>query len=101
MIPFDENWEIYVDGKKMQLQQVDYGFMGVEIMAGKHDIRLRYVPDSNVVPICISTTGIIFLVGFMVLLKNGKKKTPKRNGYGVLLGQLVGRCEENEIRRKL
>ena len=78
MIPFDENWEIYVDGKKMQLQQVDYGFMGVEIMAGKHDIRLRYVPDSNVVPICISTTGIIFLVGFMVLLKNGKRKQTQR-----------------------
>lgn len=69
MIPFDKNWELYVDGKEAQLQQVDYGFMGSRIAAGNHVIKLDYVPDSNAIPVYISIVGIILLAGHILLLK--------------------------------
>ena len=69
MIPFDKNWELYVDGKEAQLQQVDYGFMGSRIAAGNHAIKLDYVPDSNAIPVYISIVGIILLAGYILLLK--------------------------------
>ena len=69
MIPFDKNWELYVDGKEVQLQQVDYGFMGSRIAAGNHVIKLDYVPDSNAIPVYISIVGIILLAGHILLLK--------------------------------
>lgn len=45
MIPYDNNWKAYVDGKSVEVKQVDYGFMGVDIKKGNHTIKMEYVPN--------------------------------------------------------
>lgn len=44
MIPYDEKWQVYIDDQAVETQLLDYGFMGVPVEKGKHEIRLEYVP---------------------------------------------------------
>ena len=59
MIPFDDNWRVYVDGEQTMINKVDYGFMGISIEKGKHAIRLEYVSDSNRAGIILSCVGVL------------------------------------------
>ncbi len=42
-IPFDEGWNIYVDGEKTQGFEVLESLTAVELSAGEHEIELRYM----------------------------------------------------------
>ncbi len=43
-LPYDEAWRLRVNGKKANLQLVNWGFSGVELPAGNHHISLIYKP---------------------------------------------------------
>lgn len=72
MIPFDDNWRVYVDGEQTTINKVDYGFMGISIEKGKHAIRLEYVPDSNRAGIILSCVGV--LVFGMAIYRERKRR---------------------------
>lgn len=68
-IPFDEKWEILIDGIEHDTFKVNYGFLGTDIDPGKHEIIYIYNGrsrmQSNLVKlILISTWGLwaIFLL---------------------------------------
>ena len=44
-IPYDTGWHIYIDGKAQKVLNVNCGFLGCELKAGKHDIRIVYETD--------------------------------------------------------
>lgn len=73
MIPFDNNWRVYVDGEQATIEKVDYGFMGVKIGKGKHIIRLEYIPDSNVTNIILSCVGVL-IFGMTICVKEYYRK---------------------------
>lgn len=61
-IPYDKGWSIYVDGKEAEVERVNYGFCGVYLFAGNHDIVLKYrIPYTNI-SIVISILGVILTV---------------------------------------
>lgn len=41
-IPYDTDWVAYVDGEERKLIHANIGFMGLELAAGNHEIRLEY-----------------------------------------------------------
>ena len=41
-IPYDENFEIRIDGKETTVQKVNEGFTGAKVTAGQHEIELIY-----------------------------------------------------------
>lgn len=41
-IPYDTDWVAYVDGEVQKLLHANIGFMGLELSAGQHEIRLEY-----------------------------------------------------------
>ena len=41
-IPFDENFTIYIDGKKTIPEKVNTSFLGVNVENGIHDIEMIY-----------------------------------------------------------
>ena len=46
-IPYDKNFKIYVDGKKVKYYSLlDHAFMGIDVMSGEHDIEIKYVDDN-------------------------------------------------------
>lgn len=75
-IPYDEGWSAYVDGKKVQLFQVNIGFMGVELPAGDHEIELKYWPPGLTCGIILSSIGLIGLI-FLIVWQRKKIKREK------------------------
>lgn len=41
-IPYDENFRLYIDGRREKIQRVNSAFIGVPLKEGKHEVRLIY-----------------------------------------------------------
>lgn len=69
-IPYDEGWELMVDGeKKDYISVANDGFIGVELDKGEHEIYFKYKPKGVV------SGGIVSLVAigaFVFFIKRGK-----------------------------
>ena len=65
-IPYDEGWNIYVDGKKVDLYEANHALISFYVEgAGEHTVEMRYMP--TVVALGI-TVSLISLAIFIVLL---------------------------------
>ena len=76
-IPFDKGWKIKVDGKKETLQRVNFGFTGIVLPKGKHQIELFYIPQYYVISNIISLLSVIIFwlyLGYFFLKKQKSKR---------------------------
>jgi hypothetical protein len=53
-IPGWRGWKLTVDGKRAPLLAFDRAFLGFEVPAGKHEAKLRYLPDGFLAGAAIS-----------------------------------------------
>lgn len=69
-IPYDKGYSLYVDGKKTNIEKVNYSYIGFKINKGEHDIKLVFdAPYSNL-GILVSMIGL----GSTILLCVFEKK---------------------------
>lgn len=60
-IPYDKGWSAYQDGKKIEMKQVQTGFMKVDVPKGKGTITLSFIPNGFVTgAICSFTSLLLF-----------------------------------------
>ncbi len=65
-IPYDEGWNIFVDGKKVDIYEANNSLISFYVEGtGEHSIEMKYMPVTIALGITIS---IICLIIFMVLL---------------------------------
>ena len=74
-IPNDEGWRVYIDNKEGKILEADYGFIGIIVPKGKHNIRLEYSIPKLKEGAIISSIGIVFLI--IELIINRKKEEPQ------------------------
>ena len=43
-IPYDKGWSVYVDGIKVPIVKVNFGFVGFNLNEGKHHVTFSYFP---------------------------------------------------------
>ncbi len=68
-IPDQLGWDVYVNGKKCETFNCDYGFLGVSLSEGEYDIELRYhIPMLGAGIIC-SVLGLIMIIGILYFAK--------------------------------
>lgn len=72
-IPYDSNFQIYIDGKQMPLEKVNTAFLGAQITEGTHTLKIVYHAPGSKTGIYISLFAVIILIGDCV------KKRWKRN----------------------
>ena len=73
-IPYDEGWSIYIDGNKVDSQEV-LGYMTtINLDMGEHTIEMRYVPKNLEKSIIISAIGIIGLIILAIYCNRKSKK---------------------------
>lgn len=61
-IPYDKNWNIYIDNKKIKPKKVLNTFIGFKIDNGYHQIRMIYIPKEFIIGLIISFTTFIGLI---------------------------------------
>ena len=74
-IPYDENWTVYVDGKKVEGSEAFDMMLAVEVSEGYHTIEFKYMPKYFVESAGISIFSVIILL--FVVLYNVRSKHKK------------------------
>lgn len=63
-IPYDQGWELSVDGKRDKLFKVDVGLIGIRLNPGSHIVKLKYFPSNMMLGIVITIVTIFLFVIF-------------------------------------
>ena len=61
-IPYDEGWDLLIDGKESELKKVLGVFMEADIEAGDHTYEMRYVPSGLENGIVTSIVGVLLTI---------------------------------------
>lgn len=76
-LPYQKGWTAYVDGKKTDIQRVNYQYIGINLKKGTHDIRLHYQLPGIKMAFMITGGGIaVFAV---IIIFNIARKRRKKN----------------------
>lgn len=72
-VPYEKGWKIYVDGNKVEKMRANYGFTGINISSGQHNIKLDFTPPWLKEGIIVSTFSLLILVILVVYQKRKKE----------------------------
>lgn len=61
-IPYDKGWNAYIDGKKVEIQEVNISMLGITVDEGHHIISLRYKPKPILYGFIISVLTVVLLL---------------------------------------
>lgn len=61
-IPYSEGWYAWVDGEKAEIVPVNDALMSIKLDAGKHDIRIEYIPAGFKPGVCITGASIVIII---------------------------------------
>lgn len=64
-LPYDSGYKIMIDGKEMKTKIVNGGFLGTDVPAGKHEIRVEYHTPGR------TFGGIVTMISLLVMLGIG------------------------------
>ncbi len=114
-LPYDEGWQVYVDGKKVKTFSVDHGedrikqedgtyeykpnddgaFLAAEITAGQHDIELVYVTPGGKIGVIISGASALLLVIPLLLWIFRRRKAKKEADLAALIEEPEAASDED------
>ncbi len=81
-VPYDEGWTATVNGKAVDVEKVNVGFMAVPVEAGKENvIRFEYTTPGLYIGIMLSAGGFFILLFYYLIIRYLRKKNPEK--YGV------------------
>ena len=72
-IPYDEGFEIYVDGENTPYEVVNKSFIGFKINEGNHNIRIVYTSPLFKEGLVVSCVGLVLFVGSVIYQKKNRK----------------------------
>lgn len=61
-IPYEEDWIVKIDGKKVKITKILDALMMVEMDAGEHELEMWYVPSGLYVGVIISLIAICMII---------------------------------------
>lgn len=68
-VPFSEGWKFYDNGKKVDAQRADCGFMAIRLDGGAHHIVMKYITPG------FYTGMVISVISFIIYLALQRKTT--------------------------
>ena len=80
-IPYDEGWSAYVNGKKVEIEKVNVGFMAVLAKEGTNTIEFKYETPGLNYGILITLISLIVLVVYLVISYVYIKKKQPETAY--------------------
>lgn len=68
-VPYEKGWNIYVDGNKVDYEEVYDTFIGIRLDKGNHDIKMIFYSPGIVIGSCVSIIGIGILIFYIIKKK--------------------------------
>ena len=81
-LPYQRGWTAWVDGEEVDIQKVNYQYMGLNLSAGEHSIRLHYQQPGlkYVLPVTASGAGVFVCI---ILFKFVRKRRGSSRRKGI------------------
>ncbi|MDE6567390.1 MAG: YfhO family protein [Lachnospiraceae bacterium] len=73
-IPYDENFDLFIDGKREELVRVNTSFLGAKLDEGEHVIRLEYHAAGKQAGLAMTLFGLLLFVGAEMLPSTIRKR---------------------------
>ena len=74
-LPYQKGWTAYVDGKKTDIQRVNYQYIGINLKKGSHDIKLHYQLPGIKLAFMITGGGLVVFA--VIIIFNIVRKRQK------------------------
>lgn len=76
-IPYDENFEVFVDGERTAYEKVNAAFLGLKMDKGKHEVTIAYHAPGVLAGKILSVLGLILgvLAHFVIFRKRSSKES--------------------------
>jgi uncharacterized membrane protein YfhO len=93
-ITYDEGWNCYIDGEKVEIKKALGALIAIETTPGEHTIEMRYMPKCYVAGFAASAVGIVSFAGIIVydILKRRRAKAAVK----VACEEITAKPEANE-----
>ncbi len=100
-IPYDEGWNIYVDGQRVELYEANNALISFYVEgAGEHTVEMRYMPATVALGIGVSVISlVVFLV--ILLLYPFMKKIPYLRRLVIIEGEELPELATAEYRAEI
>ena len=72
-IPYEDGWNIYVDGKRVDYFKIYDAFIGIKLNEGHHEIKMKFYPKGLNIGIIISISTLISIFIYNIFKINSKK----------------------------
>ena len=72
-IPYDSGWVATNNGKKIDIEKVDNGFIAIKINKGKNNIKFTYVTPGLKIGMIISIISLVISISYIVYNKCKEK----------------------------
>jgi len=73
-IPYDKGWTAQIDGKPVNIQPAQNGFMKVDAPAGNHTLTLNFFPQGLKIGIVAFISGILLFIFYDLLTRKKYRK---------------------------
>jgi len=98
-IPYDKGWSAWVDGEKVEVEDIKEAVVGLPITAGYHDIELRFEPQGFKIGLYATCGGLAVFALLMLLKKKFGKPEPAEETSGMetrfaVVNVRLGQAEE-------
>ena len=65
-IPYDEGFEIHINGEKTSVEKVNTAFVGAKVPKGKCTIEISYKAEGKILGFLCTGVGILLLLGYKI-----------------------------------
>lgn len=65
-LPYQKGWTAYVDGKKTDIQRVNYQYIGINLKKGTHNIKLHYQLPGIKLAFMITGCGVVVFAAIII-----------------------------------
>ncbi len=72
-VPYDEGWSATVNGKAVEIEKVNVGFMAVPVEEGENDIAFVYKTPLQVEGIIITVVSLIIFIAYILVFRRIEK----------------------------
>ncbi|WP_271004140.1 YfhO family protein [Listeria seeligeri] len=73
-IPYTKGWKVKVDGKEVETEKVNTGFIGLPLNKGEHSIEMNYETPMLKAGMLASGVGVIIFAGITILYVRRKRE---------------------------
>lgn len=80
-VPYDKGWSATVNGRSVEIEKVNKGFMAVPVEAGESVIRFEYETPGLIAGICITAGTLAVFIVYIFASKFYLKRYPSDNVY--------------------